>query len=183
MDEEVKIVFTAKPMVSFRSARKLSSYLVRAKLYPLKRKVGSFECKGKRCQTGLNENETDSFGSSVTKEEYKINHCFDCNEKCLIYLLTCKVYLKQYVGQTVEEFRLRSNNYKSNNRKHQRLGPYMQVHLFEHFNDKGHHGFLEDISITFIDKTDPSEPLKKENYWKNVLKTMAPLGLNIEDSV
>ena len=28
------------------SDRKLSSYLVRAKLYPLERKVGSFKCKG-----------------------------------------------------------------------------------------------------------------------------------------
>ena len=183
MDQEVKKVFTPKPMVSFCSARKLSSYLVRAKPYPLKRKVGSFECKGKRCQTCLNVNETDSFASSVTKEEYKINHCFDCNEKCLIYLLTCKVCLKQYVGQTVDEFRLRWNNYKSNNRKHQRLEPCLQEHLFEHFNEEGHHGFLKDVSITFIDKTDLSKPLKRENYWKNVLKTMACLGLNIEDSV
>ena len=59
----------------------------------------------------------------------------------------------------------------------------MQRHLLEHFNEEGNHGFLEDVSITFIDKTDPSEPLKRENYWKNVLKKMAPLGLNIEDSV
>ena len=42
MDQEIKKVFTPKPMVSFGSARKLSNYLVRAKLYPLKRKVGSF---------------------------------------------------------------------------------------------------------------------------------------------
>ena len=56
----------------------------------------------------------------------------------------------------------------------------MQEHLFEHFNEEGYHGFLEDVLITFIDKTHPSEPLKRENYWKNVLKTMAPLGLNIE---
>ena len=34
MNEEVKNVFTRKPMISFRSARKFSSYLVRAKLYP-----------------------------------------------------------------------------------------------------------------------------------------------------
>ena len=45
-------------MASFRSAKKLSSYLVRAKLYSLERKVGSFKCKGKRCQTRLNVNET-----------------------------------------------------------------------------------------------------------------------------
>ena len=35
MDQKVKDVFSSQPMVSFRSARKLSSYLVRAKLYPL----------------------------------------------------------------------------------------------------------------------------------------------------
>ena len=162
---------------------KLSSYLVRAKLYRLERKVGSFKCKGKRCQICLNVNETDFFASLVTKEEYKINHCFNCNKRCLIYPLTCKVCLKQYVGKTVDEFRLRCNNYKTNNRKHQRLESCIQEHLFDHFNEEGHHGFFEDVSITFIDKTDPSEPLKRENYCNSVLKTMASLGLNIEDSV
>ena len=34
-DDEVKKLFSPEPMVSFHSARKLSSYLVRAKLYPL----------------------------------------------------------------------------------------------------------------------------------------------------
>ena len=76
MDQEVKKVFTSKLMVSLPSARKLISYLVRAKLYPLERKVGSFKCKGKMCQTYLIVNEMDSFVSSVTKEEYKINHWF-----------------------------------------------------------------------------------------------------------
>ena len=41
VNDEVKKVFSLRPMVSFRSARKLSSYLVRAKLYPVERKVGS----------------------------------------------------------------------------------------------------------------------------------------------
>ena len=44
MNEEVKNLFLPRPMVSFRSACKLSSYLVRAKLYPLHRKVGSEKC-------------------------------------------------------------------------------------------------------------------------------------------
>ena len=34
MNNKVKKVFTPKPMISFCSARKMSSYLVRAKLYP-----------------------------------------------------------------------------------------------------------------------------------------------------
>ena len=32
---------------------------------------------------------------------------------------------------------------------------------FEHFNGDGYSGFLENVSITFIDKTDP-RTLKKE---------------------
>ena len=47
MDQRVKEVFSSKPMVSFRSARKFSSYLVRAKLYPLERRVGSYKCRCK----------------------------------------------------------------------------------------------------------------------------------------
>ena len=39
MDPKVKRTFTLQPMVCYRSARKFSSYLVRAKLYPIEWKV------------------------------------------------------------------------------------------------------------------------------------------------
>ena len=84
MDNKVKRVFTPKPMISFRSARKLSSYLVRAKLYPTERTVGSYKCGGKRCEVCINVNETSIFTSTVTGETYIINHRFDCNERCLV---------------------------------------------------------------------------------------------------
>ena len=41
MDKDVKMVFILKPMISFQSARKLNSYLVRAKLYHTERTVES----------------------------------------------------------------------------------------------------------------------------------------------
>ena len=47
-DNEVKNLFSPGPMVTFRSARKLTSYLVRAKVYPLERKVGTCGCGKKR---------------------------------------------------------------------------------------------------------------------------------------
>ena len=40
MSSEAKAVFSPGPMVSFKSACKISSYFVRAKLYPLQRFVG-----------------------------------------------------------------------------------------------------------------------------------------------
>ena len=181
MNEDVKNVFTPAPMISFRSARKQSSYLVKAKLYPLERTIGSVQCKGKRCQACHNVKEAEIFTSTTTGMTFVISHKLNCNNKCLVYLLTCYVCLKQYVGQTVEKFRYRWNNYRSNGCKYQEYGTCMQQHLFVHFSEEGHHGFLEDVSITFIDKTNPSNPLQRKNYWRSILKIMAPWGLNIED--
>ena len=59
----------------------------------------------------------------------------------------------------------------------------MQQHLFEYFISEGLHCFLEEIFITFIDKTDLSEPFIRDNYWRSIVKTIAPWGLNVEDSV
>ena len=106
MNDEVKKAFTPGPMVSFQGTRKLSSYLVTEKLYPLEKSVGSFKCNGKRCQVCINVTESNTFSSSVDKKEYVINHSFNCNDKCIIYLLTCNKCKMQYVGKTVDEFRL-----------------------------------------------------------------------------
>ena len=59
----------------------------------------------------------------------------------------------------------------------------MQEHLYRHFSSPGHRGFLNHVLVTLIDKTDRSDPKKREDYWMKTLKTMAPYGLNIEDSV
>ena len=63
-DEELERFFTPGPMASFRSARKISIYLVRGKLYPLERRVGFFKCGGRRCQVCLNVTETEAFSST-----------------------------------------------------------------------------------------------------------------------
>ena len=59
----------------------------------------------------------------------------------------------------------------------------MQEHPFSHFSMAGHDGFLNDVSITFIDKTDPSDSSRGKGYWRQTLKTTVPYGLNIEDAV
>ena len=56
----------------------------------------------------------------------------------------------------------------------------MQEHLYRHFSSPGHRGFLKPNQNH---KTDGSDPKKREDYWMKTLKTMAPYGLNIEDSV
>ena len=183
MDKEVKKVFPVAPIASFKSARKLSSYIVRAKLYPLQRTVGSFKCNQPWCEVCINVIETDTFTSTATGESFKINHKFNCDHKCLIYLLACNQCRKLDVGQTVERFCFRWKNYKCNCRNHAKGESVKQQYLYDHFMLEDHTQFVNDASITFIDKTDPTDPLKREQYWRHTLKTLVPHGLNVSESV
>ena len=114
------------------------------------------------------------------QRSYKINYSFDCNEKCLKCLLTCNCCQKQYVGQTVDIFKNRQNNYKDNARKFDRREHCMQRHLYKHFTLPEHSGFLHNVSITLIDKTNLGCPTKYEDYWICTLKTKAPMGVNFD---
>ena len=116
MNEEVRKTFSPGPKLP----RKLSSYLVWAKLYPLERKVGSSKCGKQRCEVCNNVTDASTFSSTVTGDTFKINHSLNCDDKCLIYLMTCKQCNKQYLGETTDLFRNRWNNYKGNVRKFDR---------------------------------------------------------------
>ena len=59
----------------------------------------------------------------------------------------------------------------------------MHEHFLKHFNSMGHIGFLNNVPITLIDKTDGKNPKKRDDYWRRTLKTYSPFGLNVEDSV
>ena len=104
----------------------------------------------------------DIFSSTVTGETFHINHELNCDDKCLIYLLKCKVCKKQYVGETKDAFRLRRNNYKDNGRKFERNESCMQQHLYQHFYSEGHNGFLGNVSISLNDKIDGFQSKKRE---------------------
>lgn len=176
--DEVKKVFVSAPFASYRTARTISNHLVRAKVYPLVREKGSCRCGKRRCLTCKNICESDHFIGSVDKRVFKINHRLNCDDKCLIYLLTCKKCGIQYVGQTTDKFRYRWNNYKSCYRKACKGIEVPQQHLHEHFLSENHGGLEEDVEITLIDKTDSSDPTTREQFWIYRLNTLSPQGLN-----
>ena len=101
---------------------------------------------------------------------FKVNHKFNCDDKCLIYLLTCSQCRKQYVGQNVDSFCFRWNNYKCTCHKHAKGESLKQQHIYDHFMLEGLMQFVNYVSIIFSDKTDPTDPLKREQYWKHALK-------------
>ena len=118
---QVKTVFSPAQFVSFRSKKNLKSYLVRSKIYPYERKIGSKKCKGKPCLVCLNVFKTDVFR--------KINHQLNCNDKYVTYLLSCKVCSLQHVGSTTDKFNLRWNYKEHNQKTKRREGTYAATSL------------------------------------------------------
>ena len=139
--------------------------------------MGSFKCNKPRCEVCIN------ITSTATGESFKINHKFNCDDKCLIYLPTCNQCRKQYVGQPVDSFLFRWNDYKCNCHKHVKGKSVKQQHLYDHFLLEDHTQFVNDVSIIFIDKKDATDPLKREQYWRHPLKTLVPYGHNVSEGV
>ena len=95
-------------------------------------------------------------------KKHKINHSFDCNNKCLIYLLSCKSCSKQYVGNTTNHFRSKWNNYTSDVRKveNSNMKNVKQKFFQSHFLQCDHQGFLKDIEVWLTDKMQASDLTK-----------------------
>ena len=104
MNEEVRKTFSQGPVISFQSVRKLSSYLVWAKLCPLQRKAGFSKCGLRRREVCSNVIGINLFSSIMTGDTFKINHSLNCDDKCLIYLVTCKQCNKKSTGETTISF-------------------------------------------------------------------------------
>ena len=73
MNDQVKRVLCRKLVISFRSTRNLSNYLVRAKICPIEKSIGSFKFDKKHCEVCKNVNKIEPFTSSATQKTNKIN--------------------------------------------------------------------------------------------------------------
>ena len=46
----------------------------------------------------------------------------------------------------------------------------MKKHLHEYFLSEGHNSLINDAVIDFIGKSDPSDPTRREEFWRTKLK-------------
>ena len=85
---------------------------------------------------------------------------------CLV--IKCKM---QSVGQTIDQFWSRWNNYKSDWRKHSQGATCMQQHFFNHFCTSGHCGFLRGCLVNLT--TTGEAHLKLWHYLGLILKKVS----------
>ena len=116
----------------------------------------------------------------MTKRVYPINDKLHCGSHNIIYMIYCGKCDLQYIGETGQTFRKRFYGHKTTyNQKLTKPIP-------KHFNQPDHN--LEDVRVILIEQIPEQNTLEesisfrktRENFWINTLKTVTPLGLNIQ---
>ena len=87
----------------------------------------------------------------------------------------------QYNVQTNDKFRYRWNNYKDNYCKILRGEDLKEAGFFAHFQTSGYSAFVNDTEIRFIDKIDPSGPIRHEEVSTDTLNSRCLQGFTNND--
>ena len=149
---------------------------------------GCSPCMKTRCLTCDIVPNCHNFSGSVFNQTYSINAKLDCDSKNLIYLYTCKLCDKQYVGETGNSLRTRNNQHRTaincGNTEDALYSHLLNFHKNIQYS-------IDHYSLTAIEKLPDSENpvtvtldkvarLKREYCWIDTLCTFEPHGLNVQ---
>ena len=148
---------------------KLKDILIKGPLENTQQPRGTTPCGKSRCKTC----DHIQLGNTIVKEQetYHIRGSFTCQSRNIIYLLTCSIFNKQYIGETEQTLNTRCRGHESNMR-----GDNDDI-VTRHYKEYNHTS--EDYTVTAIDKeTDYNKRLRLEEAWILLLKSMHQKGLN-----
>ena len=132
---------------------------------------GCLKCD-KKCKVSCPMmNEGKFFKSTRTKKTYSIKQKVNCDSEWVIYLITCKKCLGQYVGKSKTKFKLRHSNHKQEVKN--QIGG-----LGSHYGGVGGCGY-NNMSIQIIEQIEHKN-LKnlamREQFWQNQLRVFVENG-------
>ena len=147
----------------------LKDILLKGSLENTHQPKGCTPCGKPRCKT------CDHIQQGITivkqQETFPIRGCFTCQSKNVVYLLTCIICNKQYIGKTEQTLRRRCRGHESNMRRDN------DNIVLKHYKEYNHTS--DDYTVTAIDReTDYNKRLRLEEAWILLLESMHPKGLN-----
>ncbi|KAK3756747.1 hypothetical protein RRG08_018469 [Elysia crispata] len=163
------------PMAAFRRPKNLCDSLMHSSA-SRRDIVGSGPCNIPRCMTCTSITSSTTFTSTITRKSYNILHNLSCHSHNVIYLITCNLCNKQYVGLTSQTLRKRFNTHRFN------INNDRGDAVAKHFNLPGH--TISHAKITPIDQLLTADMIglqNKETFWIHTLQTLEPQGININD--
>ena len=149
-------------------------------------RAGATACGGTKCLTCDIVPSCQNFTSSETNETYAINSKLDCDSSNIIYLYTCNMCNKQYVGETGWPLRHRNNQHRSAIMTGNSDYP-LYNHLEKYHPNSIHKGTnnftlvpIEQIPDLGGKTLNQLRRLEREYQWIETLGTLEPYGLNVK---
>lgn len=139
--------------------------------------LGYKRCINTRCITcKFHAQDEVHFSSCTLLTSYRILSTVSCKSHNIIYLITCTLCNKQYVGETYRTLSERVTDHRST------IKCNKPTPISIHFN-LPNHSINKHFKITIIEKiesliNDTILRKQKENYWQKTLYTQYPFGLN-----
>ena len=169
-------------MVAFKQPQNLQKMLCHAKLPPRKkgrehpqRNLWGMKKCGKPCPIDIHVLPSKKVKSSQTGESFVIKGNFNCFTEGVIYVITCDICKKQYIGQTGRSLHTRIREHMNDLKKGKNVSGI-------HYSLKGHNH--KDMKVQIIEKVTPNTDhyrLEREEFWIKTFITKKPFGLNILD--
>ena len=173
-----------KPLFATRRNTNLKDILIKSRLDPSKPSNTTGHpnlkapCKFWNCSVCINLKKLKSFRSEQNNKSYKTPPNVQCRTPNVVYLLTCNICQKQYIGETKRPFIARLKEHLADVR-FKRDKP-VALHMNSHRSDN-----IKIIpQIIEVIHRDPNKPettelrKKREIYWIYRLRTLIPHGLN-----
>eukprot|EP00079_Xenopus_tropicalis_P035384 XP_017949155.1 PREDICTED: uncharacterized protein LOC108647467 isoform X1 [Xenopus tropicalis] len=184
LDADLYQQLPSEPGIIFKRATNLKQRVTRSCIPPgakskHKSLVGYYPCVTcKACKYGK---KTKKFTSKVTNEEFQIDTIIRCTTKNVFYVLECPCGL-QYVGKTNRSIRQRLGEHIGNIKKG------LETHSVSKHFKLAHNQNPKGLICYGIEIIEPNwrggdivrNTLRRESWWIYKLKTLNPLGLNID---
>ena len=147
--------------------------------------------RGLRCQCCDTMSQTNSVMDSSNKA-FRTGSG-NCTSKNVIYHLKCKVCDQPYVGKTVQMVSNRLSGHRNKFFEFIRLNGKIDdidsdkeeyipgMHLYNCHNLRNYEDFNRNLTVSILEKCNPSDLDVKEHLWIQKLRTLNPLGLNSVD--
>ena len=183
-----KTLYGDPPIIATRRAKNIKDKLMKAELIPQKslkqpyKVLEKLHCNHSRsCIIRPHFSFEKTFTSTTTGKTYSKKHIGNCTTMNVVYLLTCKICLKQYVGETGRELRTRISEHISSIK-----GTRPPTRVSAHFIKNGHPlqalkcEIIEAMKGPFpMEESRKTSRLSKETHWIHQLQTYHPNGMNV----
>ena len=178
------------PIIALRRPKNLGDFLIKTKVHMKANnmdKLGGFQrCGQSRCQICSGDSSFGIFGtkikSTVTGKVFNINSNLNCRSYNCIYVISCVVCNKQYVGKAITPLRKRFNNHRLSVRTFHKSIQYPTLAVPCHFNLPSHSG-ERDIRITAVELVPLHIKIEsRESFWLwNLSCHRVTDGINIKE--